>query len=258
MLNLKKNLLKITSSVVMSTFAFTIMLAPVTAAEQQNIEYVKTMNEELKKLDEFAKENVQIEYIKEDEHVRETKVTTDSEVVVTRLYKETNELEIETNGEKAKVDLDDYSQKKKSEHAYLVSPDVENSVASYDGRYEFFSKYYKKKNFWIIEWQGKSKTTFENSSNSGDLGDFAETIDELRNLEDDLDTAIAYGVPGVGFSAVIAAICLNPPLALTVGIMAGIAATYALTQACLNIMNDMIPHEKKAARVFKNIDPETP
>ncbi|RNB61446.1 hypothetical protein EDM57_01160 [Brevibacillus gelatini] len=258
MFGLRKNFMKIASTAVITTFTFTAMLAPITAAKQANLEYVKTLNEELQKLDGFADENVQIEYITEDERVRETKVTTDNEVVITRLHKDTNVLEIETNGDITSIDIDDYAEKKRSVKALAISPDVENSVASYEGSYEIYYDYYKNQDFWALQWEGETMTTFENNSNDDDLGDFAEAIDNLRNLEENLATAIAWGVPGVGFSAVIAAICVNPPLALTVGIMAGIAAAFALTSVCLNIMNDMIPHEKKAARAFNSIDPSEP
>ncbi|GEC91084.1 geobacillin-26 family protein [Brevibacillus brevis] len=258
MLDLRKNFIKIASTAVISTFAFTAMLAPITAAKEANLEYVKTMNEELQKLDEFANENVQIEYIKEDANVRETKVTTDNEEVITRLYKDTNVLEIETNGEITSIDVENYDQKKKSAQALAIDPDDENSVESYEGSYEIYYDYYDNQNFWALQWEGETKNTFENNNNEDDLSDFAESIDSLANLEEDLDTAISFGVPGVGFSAVIAAICVNPPLALSVGILAGIAATYALTTVCLNIMTDMMPHQKKAARAFYAIDPEGP
>lgn len=232
MLVLRKNFMKIASTTVISAFAFTAMLAPVTAAKEANLEYVKAMNEELQKLDEFADEHVQIEYIKEDENVRETKVTTDSEVVITRLHKDTNELEIETNGEITRIDVDDYDKRKKSTQLLAIDPDVDNSVESYEGSYEIYYDYYDNQDFWALQWEGETMTTFENNSNDDDLGDFAEAIDDLESLEDDLDNAISFGVPGVAFSAVIAAICVNPPLALTVGIMAGIAAAYALTSVC--------------------------
>lgn len=198
-----------------------------------------------------------IEYVKEDGNIVESKVTTDSEVVITRLDKETNELEIDSNGEKVKIDLDDYPKKSESVEM-LIEPDIENRVESYEGEYRIFNDYYENQDFWALEWEGETKTTFENDSNEDALGDFAEAIDDLESLEEDLDNAISYGVPGVGFASVIAAICVNPPLALTIGIMTGIAATYGLTQTCLNIMNDMIPHEKKAARAFADIDPSGP
>ncbi|WP_162630270.1 geobacillin-26 family protein [Brevibacillus brevis] len=217
------------------------------------------MNDTLQEIDEFAEENVHIDYIKEDDQFRETKIISDSEQVITRLNKETNQLEIITdNDEGFTINLDEQRKNKQKKSLKAARPNERGSSLLYDGEYRGWYNYSNGKDFWALEWEGNTKSTFENNKNSSNIKDFIQAIDTLESKEDNLATALAIGVPSIGVSVVVTAITATPAAKLTLSVLAGIAATLALTATCLTIMNDMLPTVRIANRTFYKISIETP
>lgn len=255
----KNRLYKLGSMLLLGTLTFTSVVSPTSATESINIEYKNSMNETLQEIDEFADENVHIDYIKEDDQFRETKIISNTEQVITRLNKETNQLEIITDNKEAfTINLDENRNNEKKKSLMAARPNERGSSLLYDGEYRGWYNYSNGKDFWALEWEGNTKSTFENNKNSSNIKDFIQAIDALESKEDNLATALAVGVPSIGVSVVVTAITATPAAKLTLSILAGIAATLALTATCLTIMNDMLPTVRIANRTFYKISIETP
>ncbi|QDS37693.1 geobacillin-26 family protein [Brevibacillus brevis] len=255
----KNRLYKLGSMLLLGTLTFTSVVSPTSATESSNIEYIESMNDALQEIEEFAEENVQIDYIKEDDQFRETKITSNNEQVITRLNKETNELEIITENDEAfTIHLDEKRKNEQKKSLKAARPNERGSSLLYDGEYRGWYNYSNGKDFWALEWEGNTKSTFENNKNSSNIKDFIQAIDTLESKEDNLATALAVGVPSIGVSVVVTAITATPAAKLTLSVLAGIAATLALTATCITIMNDMLPTVRIANRTFYKISIETP
>lgn len=255
----RKSFYKLTSIFLLGALALTTVVSPTSATEIRNIEYKKIMNDALQEIDEFSNDNVQIEYIKEDEIYRETKIVSDNEEVITRLNKETNQFEIITQEDDVvTINLDDQEQSLKKRSLLAARPNERGSSLLYEAEYRGWWNYSQGKDFWALEWEGNTRNTFENNKNTSNIQSFVKAIDTLEVKERNLATALATGVPGVGVSVVIAAMAATPPAKLTAAVLAGIASTLALTAACLYIMNDMLEPVRTANRTFFKISIETP
>ncbi|WP_429840635.1 geobacillin-26 family protein [Brevibacillus sp. FIR094] len=255
----KNRLYKLGSMLLLGALMFTSVVSPTSATESSNIEYIESMNDTLQEIDEFAAENVQIDYIKEDDQFRETKIISNNEQVITRLNKETNQLEIITENDEAFIiNLDEKQKNEQKKSLKAARPNERGSSLLYDGEYSGWYNYSNGKDFWALEWEGNTKSTFENNKNSSNIKDFIQAIDALESKEDNLATALAIGVPSIGVSVVVTAITATPAAKLTLSVLAGIAATLALTATCITIMNDMLPTVRIANRTFYKISIETP
>ncbi|TPG68193.1 hypothetical protein EEL31_06375 [Brevibacillus laterosporus] len=249
---------KVITGTTLSVLTLFSVIAPVSAVEVQYVEYVKEMNEELKLNKSAAEHGVQFEYIKNDGVIKETRVTTNDGDIISKLNQETNEFELIVNGESTKIDLDEPRFKAKKFSLASISPDQEGEAETYEASYQVFMDYYKNQNFHILEWNGKMRNTFENSDIEDYIANFEDSVDTLSSLENKLDRSLIADRITYSLASIIAAMCVNPPLGLTIGILTAIVGEFGLRMKQQDIMEEMIAPAKKAERAFQKIKSNSP